>query len=259
MIINFKNTPIHLDIYGKGKPVVLIHGFLEERKIWSPMVDELKQDYQLIIPDMFGHGETPQHKGIHTMEEMAEAVAFILDYLGISSVPLIGHSMGGYISMAFLEKFPDCVKGVLLLNSSPQEDSPERLKERDQVIKIVQKHKQIFIKSAVRNLFAEESKEIFSKELEEKIDEAMKMNISSIIAAVKGMKIRKDRENILKNFQGQKFIIAGEEDALIPFEVIREVAQNTGSTFIGLPGGHMSYIEQKEKTLSSIREFLRRK
>ena len=257
MIVNYQNTPIHLDIYGKGKPLVLLHGFQEERKIWDDFIPILKEKYQLIVPDMFGHGETPLHKEVQTMEDMANAVKAILEKLEVNSAAFIGHSMGGYITMAFLEEFPNQVEKLLLLNSSPKKDSGKRLKERDQVVRIVQKHKQIFVKSSVSNLFSEESRKKFKDQLDLRIQEAMKMEVESIIAAVKGMKIRKDREDILKKFKGEKWIIAGKEDALIPYEEIKEVARSTKSKFIGLPGGHMSYIEQKETVKEAFKEFMK--
>lgn len=256
MIVNFKNTPIHLDKYGEGHPLILLHGFLEERTIWNEFIPDLQKEHLVICPDLFGHGETPALSDIHTMEEVAEAIAFIMDELNLESASLIGHSMGGYISMAFLDKYPERVNRIMLLNSSPKADSIERLEEREQVMRIVPKHKGVFVKSAVSKLFAEESRVQFKNELNQRIEAAMKMEVDSIIAAVKGMKIRKDREQILKNYLGAKWIVAGKEDALIPFDMIKEIAQNTGSRLIELPGGHMSYIEQKEKVAIAIDQFL---
>lgn len=256
MIIQYKNTPAVYEVYGKGEAIVLIHGFLEERNIWNPFISLLQEHGQLIVPDVLGHGETPQAGEIHAMEEMAELIHNILTELNVNRVSLIGHSMGGYISMAFLEAYPEKVERVLLLNSSPKADSSRRLKERDQVIKIAQKHKQIFVKSAVQNLFAAESRKKFKTELEERISAALKMDADAIIASVKGMKIRKDREDVLRNFSGIKYIIAGEEDGLIPYEEIKTIAQNTHSKFFGLPGGHMSYIEQQEEVKEILLEFL---
>lgn len=257
MIVNYKNTPIYLDKHGQGKAVFLIHGFLEERNIWSDFIPKLQEEYLVICPDLFGHGETPAFGELHTMEEMADAIAFIMEELEIESASLIGHSMGGYISMAFLEKYPNRVDRIMLLNSSPKEDSTERLKERDQVMKIVPKHKQIFVKSAVNRLFAEESKDKFEDKLNQRIEAAMEMEENSIIAAVKGMKIRKDREQVLKNYAGTKWIVAGEKDDLIPIESIKDVARNTDSKIIELPGGHMSYIEQQEKVAKAIDQLLK--
>src|SRR5699024_979825 len=141
MIIQYKNIPVDLDVYGEGESVVLLHGFLEERKIWNDFIPFLKKNFQVIVPDLLGHGKTPELSEIHTMEELADMVGFILDELKVEKVSLIGHSMGGYVGMAFLEKYPERLSRIMLLNSSPKEDSPKRLQERDQVLKIVQKHK----------------------------------------------------------------------------------------------------------------------
>src|SRR5690625_315533 len=257
MNVNYKNTTIHLDKYGKGNAFFLIHGFFEERNIWNELIPKLEENNVVICPDLFGHGETPVLSEVHTMEEMADAVAFIMDELKIESASLIGHSMGGYISMAFLEKYPERADRIMLLNSSPKEDSAERLIERDQVIKIVPKHKQIFIKSAVTKLFAEESRIQFEDKLNQRIEAAMKMEVNGILAATKGMKIRKDREWVLKNHTGTKWIVAGEEDALIPIETLKNIAQNTDTKLVELPGGHMSYIEQREKVIKAIDQFLK--
>lgn len=257
MTVDFHNTPIKLDVYGHGSPLILIHGFLEERKIWDDFIPMLKEKCQVIRPDLFGHGETPRHReDIQTMEEMADAIALIMDKLGVEKAKFIGHSMGGYITMAFAEKYPDRIEKLMLLDSSPQEDSEVRLKEREQVLKIVPKHKKIFVRSAVSNLFAEESRIRFKEKLEERINEAMKMEVESIVVAVKGMRDRKDREEVLKNFPREKWIVSGEEDSLIPIDIIEQVAKNTGATFVRLPGGHMSYIEQEEKVREIFRKFI---
>src|SRR5699024_5704662 len=114
------------------------------------------------------------------------------------SACFIGHSMGGYVSLAFLEQYPECVEQILLLNSSPFADSEERLKERDQVIKIVRHHKSVMIKSGVRRLFSELNRSVFKDKINDLIEEAMRMEIESVIASTRGMKIRKDRTRVLK-------------------------------------------------------------
>lgn len=258
MEVIFKNTPIHVEFYGQeGEPLVLLHGFLESSKIWEDYIPVLRQSHRLIVPDLFGHGRTPQHDDIHTMEEMAEVVACILDVVNIEAAKFIGHSMGGYVSLAFLEKFPQRVDGILLLNSSPFADSPGRLEERDQVVKIVQKHKAIMVKSGVKRLFSEENRPRFKTKIEELITEALKMSKESIIASTKGMKQRKNRTSILKNYKGIKWIFAGEKDTLIPCRDLEKVAEETHSEFRKFPTGHMSYIEKAADVLQGIKHFLK--
>lgn len=256
MQISFKGTPVYFDTYGEGKAVMLLHGFLEERKIWDAFIPSLSSQFKVIRLDLFGHGETPGLGGIHTMELMAEAVCYLMDQLEVEKAACIGHSMGGYITMALADLYPERVDRLLLLDSSPKKDSAKRLEERNQVIRIVQKHKKVFVRSAVSNLFAEQSRAVFKEKLDQRIAAAMTMEVENIIATVKGMKLRKDREDILANFPKDKMIISGEDDALIPIDLIREVARRTETEFLALPGGHMSYIEQEKAVQKAIVNFL---
>lgn len=257
MIIDYQGTPIHVDVYGKGAPVVLIHGFLEERSMWNKFIPVLEKNHRVVRMDLFGHGETPLHSKIGSIEEMADSIVEIMNKLEIDAVSLIGHSMGGYISMALLAQIPDKIQRILLLNSTPKPDNAKRLEERNQVIKIVRKHKTVFVKTAVSNLFAEESKEKFSSAVQERIEAALQMKVDSIISAVEAMKNRVDRERVLHNFSGRKWIVGGEDDALISITSLQEVQENTGAKLFELSGGHMSYIEQEEKVRSIFQDFLK--
>lgn len=257
MIIEYHGTPIQVDVLGSGTPVLLIHGFLEERTMWNGFIPFLEENFRVIRMDLFGHGETPLHSKTGSIEEMADSVVEIMNKLGIETASLIGHSMGGYISMALLEQIPHRIHRVLLLNSTPKADNAQRLQERNQVIKIVQKHKAVFVKTAVSNLFAADSRVTFKEALNERIQAAMKMEVESIVSAVKAMKNRVDRESVLHSFSGTKWIVGGTDDALIPIESLQEVSKNTGAKLFELPGGHMSYIEQKEKVRSIFQDFLK--
>lgn len=256
MTINYQNKPVHFEVYGNGKPVVLLHGFLENSKIWDGFIPLFDKKSQVITIDLFGHGQTPIFSEIHHMETMAEAISLVLDHLKIDSTILIGHSMGGYVSMAFLEKYVEKVDRILLLNSSPTPDSEDRKKERIQAVKIVRKQKEVFIKKEITRLFAKENREIFKKEITRSIHEAIKMSPESIKAALKGMKIREDRTEILKNYTGKKWIITGRKDPLIPYKSIQKVAEQAQAKLISLSDGHMSYIEQKKEVEQQLKDFI---
>lgn len=257
MTVNYQNIPIHFEVYGKGKPVVLLHGFLENSRIWNDFIPLFNDKLQVITIDLFGHGQTPIFSEIHHMETMAEAVSRVLDHLKIDSTMLIGHSMGGYVSMAFLEKFAGKVDRILLLNSTTLPDSENRKNERNQAIKIIDKQKEVFIKEEITRLFAKENQEVFKKEITNSIQEAMKMSNKSIKAALEGMKIRKDRTEILKDFTGEKWIITGKLDPLISPKSIQKIAEHAQAKLISLDCGHMSYIEQKKEVEQHLKNFLK--
>lgn len=257
MIVDYKNTPIHVDVYGTGgSPLILLHGFLENNRIWKPFIPLFEDKFQVICPDLLGHGLTPKIGDIFTMEKMADVVHVIMDAFEINSAQFIGHSMGGYITLAFADKHPDRIDALMLLNSSAEPDPEERLEERDQAMRVVQKHKKIFLKSSIGNLFTEENRKKFEKDLNRHVEDAMEMKIDSIIASLKGMKIREDRTEVLRNFKERKWIVAGEEDPIIPYESLQNLAKNTQTEIRKIPGGHMSYIEQKDKVAEAFKEFL---
>lgn len=256
MVIKYKNTPIHTELYGSGEPLVLLHGFLENSKIWNDFIPFLKEHHQVVCIDLFGHGKTAHHADVHTMEEMAEAVEKVLNHFDISSATLIGHSMGGYVTLAFAEQYKTRVKNMLLLNSSPFADSQERLEERDRAIRIVQKHKKAFLRGSIGNLFADGNREQHEAVLQHHVDDCLAMETASIIASLKGMKIRKDRTGVLHNFPRKKCLIAGKKDPIIPYDDLKKVAKKTNSKIIGLPGGHLSYIEQQERVKEGLKQFL---
>ncbi|WGU70417.1 alpha/beta fold hydrolase [Capnocytophaga canimorsus] len=103
---------------GKGKAVILLHGFLENHTIWEKFAEELSATHRVITPDLAGHGKTPCFSEIHPMEMMAEGIFEILQAEKIKDCILVGHSMGGYVSLAFAEKYPDQIKGIVLMNST---------------------------------------------------------------------------------------------------------------------------------------------
>src|SRR5699024_7240655 len=132
-----------------------------------------------------------------------------------------------------------------------------RKKERDQVISISRKYKRTFVKMAVTNLFAKGGRKRFKKSLKALVEEAYKIPSEAIVATVRWLKNRPDRRAALKQFSGKKWIIAWNEDNLIPLKSIREVSENTGTKLYALPGGHMSYIEEKETVLRFLNQFIK--
>lgn len=212
--------------------------------MWKKLVSELSKTKTVIIIDLPGHGKSGVISETHSMELMAETVAFILDELFIPSATFIGHSMGGYVSLAFVENHPDKVEKLILLNSIPTEDSPERKENRDRALKVFQKNPKVFISMAISNLFSENSREKFALEIEALKKDAYDFPIEGIIAAIKGMRNRKDRTLVLKEFKNKKFMICALEDPLITVAEAKIIAEKCGSDFKIVPNGHVSIVEE---------------
>ncbi|MDO4781783.1 MAG: alpha/beta fold hydrolase [Capnocytophaga felis] len=241
---------------GKGKTVILLHGFLESCEVWNELIEVLEKDFHFIVPDLLGHGKTPAISKIHTMEMMAQQVLSILENENIEECILVGHSMGGYVSLAFAEKYPQKVKGVILMNSTPLPDSDEKKANRERVVNLVDNDKTFFIRNSVTNLFSEENKLLMKEKIEKIINIALQTPAEGIKAASLGMKDRPNRTLILKALQAPKHFIIGKEDALIPHEELAALTNEIGATYSLLDGGHMSFIEDKLQTISILKNFI---
>jgi len=249
MMQMYKNTPLFYHSIGTGNPLLLLHGFLESSSIWDPFIEELSAKRQVITIDLPGHGKSGSLEEVHSMDLMADAVYNILQQLNIEQVTIIGHSMGGYVSLAFCKKFPILTKGLVLLNSTPKPDNEDRKKNRDRAIKIVKKNKESYVSMAISNLLSEKNRTCFPKELEKLKNEALNISEEGIIAALKGMKIRTDYSSTLTLYNGPKCIVAGISDPILKFSEIEIIAETTNSRFLPLVGGHLSFIENKRELM----------
>jgi pimeloyl-ACP methyl ester carboxylesterase len=256
--ILYKNTAISFSDIGKGTAVVLLHGFLENKTMWRELVPSLAKKNRVISIDLLGHGETDCLGYIHSMEENAEIVDAILSHLRIRMAVFIGHSMGGYVALAFAELHINKVKGLVLLNSTALEDSIERKINRDRAIKAVKQNYINFVRMSIANLFSENNRDLLKNEIENVKLEALKTPLQGIVASLEGMKIRKDRQFILKETDFPKLLILGEKDGVLLYKdnVSQIVATNT--ELISFPDGHMSHIENKVELEKVIASFLRK-
>lgn len=250
MVSYFNQVPIHYTIRGKGHSLVLLHGFLLSATIWDELAPKLSKKSKVIIIDLPGHGESGCVSKIHTMELMADVVNFILEENSINQASFIGHSMGGYISLAFAEKYRSKVNTLILLNSSTEEDTPERKIKRDSAIKIIKYNKDVFIKMAIMALFPEDKQIEFQHYIGKYTEEAKSFKAEGIISAIRGMKNRKDRTSILTSFEGNKFIISGIKDPLIPFSNSEKISIESQTELFKVGTGHMSVNENIDEIVT---------
>ncbi|WP_313806672.1 alpha/beta hydrolase [Flavobacterium sp.] len=255
--ILFKNTKIAYSETGKGTAIVLLHGFLENSTMWNFYLDDLSKKYRVITIDLLGHGQTGCLGYIHTMEDMADSVQAVLQELRIRKALFVGHSMGGYVALAFAELYPDNVKGIVLLNSTSRADSDERKLNRDRAIKAVKQNYATFISMSIANLFSEDNREKLTLEIESVKQEALKTPLQGIVAALEGMKIRKDREVILHFAPYPILLILGKKDPVLPFQDNLEQIDGTAIQLISFPDGHMSHIENQDRLGKVLLDFFK--
>jgi len=124
---------------GEGSALVFLHGFLENKSIWDSFADVLSASFRVLQIDLPGHGDSDVIADCHSMELMADAVAGVCEHEGVEDFVLIGHSMGGYVSLALLRKFPQRVKALVLFHSPASADNPEDSANRLRTIEVDKK------------------------------------------------------------------------------------------------------------------------
>lgn len=256
--ISYKSTKISFTDQGKGTTIILLHGFLENQKMWLEFLPELSKRNRVITFDLLGHGASECIGYVHSMEDQADMIHNVLADLKIRKVILVGHSMGGYVALAFAELYPEYTKALILINSTSRADSEERKTNRDRAIKAVKKDFTSFVRLSIGNLFSEENRIKIPEEIEKVKIDALQTPQQGIIAALEGMKIRKDREIILHKNPIPKMLVLGEKDAVLNYYETVDQVENTDVALVTFPDGHMSHIENKDETIKVIADFIKK-
>jgi len=258
--VKYREAKIHYKTQGFGNALILLHGFTESLDIWKEFSEALSKNFKVICIDLPGHGESECISDIHTMELIAESVKAVLEKEKIKECVMIGHSMGGYVALAFAEKYHSYIKGLGLFHSSALPDTPENKANRARAINVIEKNHTGFIINFIPDLFAPAFREIFKKEITAIITQAQKMTKQAIIAAQKGMMERYDKRKVLKNAAFPVLFIAGKQDTRISYDkILEQIALPNDTVAILLHDiAHMGYIEAKDKTLHAVKSFAER-
>ncbi len=241
---------------GRGRAVIFLHGFLENRRMWKDLLPKLPRNIRKITLDLPGHGDSENLAYVHSMEEMAEVVMSLMKRLFIRKAVICGHSMGGYVAMAFAEKYPDNLKGLVLMNSNSRADSEERKINRGRAIQLVKQNPKSYIRNAIPLLFSEESRHRLKAEVNWARDEGLRTSVQGVVAALEGMKLRPDREAILEFAPYPILLIASKKDSVLPFEMLQEQMEHRAVKPLILEEGHMSHLEEPESLVQGLKQFL---
>jgi len=257
-MISFKSSTINYTDQGKGNVIVLLHGYLETLEIWNDFAAELAKTFRVISIDIPGHGNSGKVAEIHTMDLMAEAVDEVLKTLNIDKAFVIGHSLGGYVTLAFLANYPLKTSGICLFHSTPFADTDEKKANRDREIGIVREgKKELLFNTNVPKGFANDHLITMKEKVDWAISIAAKCDPEGIIALLEGMKIRPDRQKLLKETGIPILYILGKKDNYIPYEVMYGVAQRSakGEALTLENSGHLGFLEEPGICLEIIRSF----
>ena len=253
--IEYKNTTIRFRDEGKGPVIVLLHGYLESLEIWSEFSAKLAEHCRVVSIDLPGHGGSGVFGKVHTMELLAQTVKSVMDFLNTGKYFLVGHSLGGYVALAFLELFPEYLSGLSLFHSHSLADNDEAIKNRNREIKMVENGKKDLIYMVnIPKAFATDNLEKFSEQVDNAKEIARDMPGEGIVAVLNGMINRPDRSEILTCTSLPFLWILGKKDNYIPYEtIVKKVELPKHGKLITLENsGHMGFIEEKKKSLKAI-------
>ena len=256
--ILFNGNNINFKIEGKGNAVVLLHGLYETLAIWDDFSVELSKEYRVISIDLPGHGKSECVASAHTMDLIADVVMAVLDSLQIKKCVMIGHSLGGYVTLAFAEKYPDMLKGFGLFHSHPLEDTEEAKINRTRIIEIVKEGKTEFISQFFPELLAPENVNLFNEQIKKLQTEALQMSKEGIIAILEGMKVRKNTTDVLRNNKTPFLAILGKQDYRMPYEKMLPYFSLPDKSTICVINhvGHLGFIEARDETLFTLKCFV---
>ena len=259
MVLNYKKAAVFYTDTAKsrGTTIVLLHGFLENASMWSEISSELSKRNRIVTIDLLGHGRSDCLGYLHSMELFSETVEAVLKQLRIRKCIVIGHSLGGYVALAFAEINPQKIKGLCLLNATSNEDDQERKQLRTRANMMIQNNFTNMVRMSFTNLFSEVSRLNYADEIKNGLDEALKTSIQGYIAGQEGMKLRPNRNHVLAKNDFKKMIITGRKDPVLDIQKSIEEAEKTNSKLIIFPDGHMSHIENFAKLIVVLRNFIR--
>jgi pimeloyl-ACP methyl ester carboxylesterase len=262
--IKYQTSRIFYRVFGNGKPVMLLHGFGVDGNLWKNQVDHLKNKFQLIIPDLPGSGRSEVIEDM-SIEGMAEVIKKIIDQEFNNSSPLggnqvkrrlgtkfgegagvlIGHSMGGYITLAIAEKYPDYLRAFGLDHSTAYADSEEKKVIRDKAIQFIQQHGSWqFLKATLPNLFSKGSQAKIPGKIKELIDAGNNFSPAALVSYYQAMKQRPDRTETLKNSRVPVLFIMGKYDEAAPLDDVLKQCHLPEKSYIHIlhHTGHMGML-----------------
>lgn len=231
---------------GNGKEtLVLLHGFMENLSIWNDIEPHLSENFSLLKIDLPGHGQSEILAEVHTMELMAEEVKKVIDSQKLEKIHLLGHSMGGYTSLAFAEKYPESLKSLTLFFSTYFPDDEEKKQQRIKSYRIIKEAFSNYVRAGIPSLFNPNERDILEGKIETALEIALSTNNLGALACVKGMVERTDKKHILESLNAKILILAGNHDNAVKTEsTIKNLPDKTNIKSYIIDCGHNGHWEK---------------
>ncbi|MBR9999509.1 MAG: alpha/beta hydrolase [Cyclobacteriaceae bacterium] len=244
---------------GKGLPVVFLHGYCETSMIWAEFKNFLSRRNRVITIDLPGFGKSPRLNYAFSLQDIAAEIKQVLDERKVTSFVLIGHSLGGYVALAFAKQFPFALKGLGLFHSSIFEDTPDKKENRTKLIEFIKSNGvKPFIKTFMPSLFFEKNRRNFDELIDELSTTAEKTSPEMAMEYARAMRDRVSSVDFIKRFRKPVMFIIGEKDQSIPLKKSLEQAViPANSHVLRLKDvGHMGMYENTADTLKFVQKFV---
>jgi pimeloyl-ACP methyl ester carboxylesterase len=243
---------------GSGFPLVFLHGFCESNKIWLNLSTKLSDQYRIICPDLPGFGKSPLPDTEFSLEEIGDSLVIWLKNQGIEKCMVIGHSLGGYISLEILRKHQGFVKAICLFNSAAFEDTDDKKENRNKLIEFIGQHGvSPFLKTFVPSLFYPPTADKYKAVIEQIEDDGSSIRPESVMNYAAAMRDRQDSMDLLQKYPDKIMIIAGEHDQNVPLGKTHKMAEYLPKDQVHImpESAHMSLFEQSELCYDALRKF----
>jgi len=235
------------------KTLVLLHGHGVDDAIWDSIDASINEYYTVVRPNI------SLFTFCQTVEEYADELHRFLTNAVIEKCTLIGHSMGGYIALAFAEKYPEMLEGFGLFHSTAYADDESKKHQRNQTIDMLRNYgTEMFVKNTAANLYGDRFKELYPNKIKEHIERYGKLPAEALIAGINAMRERPDRTAVLAAMPFPVLFIIGMQDKLIPFESCISLSEYPRQSypFILAEAGHMGMVERPDASARMISWYM---
>jgi pimeloyl-ACP methyl ester carboxylesterase len=244
---------------GPGDPLVLLHAFPLNGKMFEPQITAFSDDRRVVAPDYPGFGRSPRTPAQPDMRYYAEGLGDLLDRLHLERVVLGGVSMGGYVAFECMRLFPERISALVLANTRPEPDPAETREARNEMaLSVARDGIEVLVELQMERLLAPES--LQDEGLVEKVRSIILENSpDGAVAALGAMRERPDSRPLLGEIDVPTLVVGGEEDGISSPEVMGAMAAKIpGARHLTIPNaGHLSNLEAPDEFNAALSDFLK--